>query len=234
MHYETKLTVLFKRSLYYLDTPEQIGKWLGRAELLDDVLKEGHYSKDYKFRVFDLPYPREREGYYKQGRVYVIVIRSSVREHLEKIAAALQKLHDDMWFELLSLSAIQFRSYRHITELITVTPTIVTVDSKPWLPGDGLELLVKRMNDNAEKKLAQLYPERAVRLEQSFVEGIQVLNQKPIAYSYKGRKLLGNKFRMMIRSDAESQKLAAVVMGAGVSEKNGILGAGFCLARSLE
>ncbi|WP_238555808.1 hypothetical protein [Paenibacillus alvei] len=59
------------------------------------------------------------------------------------------------------------------------------------------------------------------------------MNGKPIAYCYKGRKLLGNKFRLFIREDPWSQQLAHIVLGSGAAEKGAILGAGFCLAKGL-
>ncbi|MEF2966298.1 CRISPR-associated protein Cas6 [Paenibacillus sp. M1] len=234
MFFEMKATVLLKQSKHHLEMPEIIGNWVGRAELKDDELRLHHYDATYKNRVFSQPFPREKDGIYKQGRVYVIVIRSSVENILRRVAEALQLLEDDTYFELLAVSPIQSKRMMHITELTTVTPAIVTVDSKPWVPGDNLELLLNRIHANAEKKYNQLNSSEPIRLDYEFAEGIQVLNQKPIAYCYKGRKLLGNKVRLLIREDELSQRLAHVVLGSGLSEKNSVLGAGFCLAKGLD
>lgn len=233
-YFELKATVLLKESKHHLEMPEIIGKWIGRAELEDPILKQNHYGKEYKLRTFSQPYPREKDGIYRQNRVYVIAIRSSVEDALLRLSSALQSLSDDESFELLAISPLLRKQIAHITELMTVSPAIVTVDSKPWTPEMDIELLLGRISANAEKKYNQLHPEAPIRLDYDFAEGIQILNLKPIAYHYKGRKLLGNKFRLMIRSDELSQKLACIVLGSGVSEKNSILGAGFCVAKCIE
>ncbi|MBA9083573.1 CRISPR-associated endoribonuclease Cas6 [Fontibacillus solani] len=233
-YFELKATVLLKQSKHHLEMPEVIGKWIGRAECIDPELKEQHYSMDYKLRCFSQPYPREKDGIYKQNRVYVIAIRSSVENMLRRLSAGLRELRDDESFELLAVTSVQSKRLAHITELTTVNPAIATVDSKPWVPEMDIELLLDRINSNAEKKYNQLYPDAPIRLDYDFVEGIQILNQKPIAYHYKGRKMLGNKFRLMIRSDELSQRLAYIALGAGILEKNSILGAGYCVAKGLD
>ncbi|MCM3337626.1 CRISPR-associated protein Cas6 [Paenibacillus sp. MER TA 81-3] len=234
MFYELKATVILKQAGHHLEVPERIGAWIGKASLHDPVLKQTHYETAYKHYVYGSPYPREQDGVYKQGRAYVIVIRSSIEQTLRRISAALQVLREDTYIELLAVSGVYSKQLAHITELTTVTPAIVTVDNKPWVSGGDIELLLKQIHSNAEKKRNSLYPDEPVRLDYYFAEGIQVLNMKPIAYCYKGRKLLGNKLRLLIREDALSQQLAHVVLGSGISEKNSILGAGFCLAKGLE
>ncbi|WP_256873819.1 CRISPR-associated protein Cas6 [Paenibacillus kribbensis] len=234
LYYEIHITTLIKQSSHHLEIPERIGAWIGRAGLKDEALKQTHYDKDYKHYTFGSPFPREKEGVYKQGRVYVITIHSSVELTLRRISAALQALQEDEYFQFIAASPVQSKKLAHITELTTVTPAIVTIEGKPWVPGLSVELLLQRIHANAEKKYNHLYPDQPVRLEQPFIEGIQVLNHKPIALAYKGRKLLGNKLRLLVREDEYSQKLASVVLGSGAAEKNSILGAGFCIAKGLE
>ncbi|WP_244316308.1 CRISPR-associated protein Cas6 [Paenibacillus brasilensis] len=234
LYFEIHVTTLIKQFSHHLEIPERIGAWIGRAGLNDETLKQTHYDKDYKHYTFGSPFPREKAGVYKQGRVYVITIRSSIEITLRRISAALQALQEDEYFQFIAASPVQSKKLVHITELTTVTPAIVTIEGKPWVPGLSVELLLQRIHANAEKKYNHLYPDQPVRLEQPFIEGIQVLNHKPIALAYKGRKLLGNKLRLLVREDEYSQKLASVVLGSGAAEKNSILGAGFCIAKGLE
>ncbi|MCM3294104.1 CRISPR-associated protein Cas6 [Paenibacillus sp. MER 180] len=233
MYFELKATVMLKQSGHYLEWPERISAWIGRASLHDPVLKHSHYETAYKHYVYGAPYPREADGIYKKGKVYVIEIRSSIEQTLRRISAALQIESGDDSLELLAVSSVNSKRLTHITELTTVTPAIVTIDNKPWVPGGDIELLLKQVHSNAEKKANSLFPDEPIRLDYYFAEGIQLLNGKPIAYCYKGRKLLGNKFRLLIREDAWSQRLAHVVLGSGAAEKGSILGAGFCLAKGL-
>jgi len=234
MFYELKATVLLKQEVHYLHVPERIGSWISRSALNDPVLKQEHYSTGYKHIVYGNPYPREKNGIYKKDRVYVITIRSSLNETLQRIARSLHILQEDNYFQLLALSRIQTKNPKHILELVTVTPAIVTVDGKPWVPGGNIELLLSRIHANTEKKFNTMNPDQKVRLDHYFAHGVQVENSKPIALAYKGRKLLGNKIRLFIQEDPVSQQLAHTALGSGILEKNSVLGAGFCLAKELD
>jgi CRISPR-associated endoribonuclease Cas6 len=117
---------------------------------------------------------------------------------------------------------------KHIDFLETITPAIVTVDGKPWLLDGDILLLVQRIHANAEKKFKFFCNEEIGEVEDYFIEKLKILNKKPACYSYKGIKLLGNKFRIKVNEDEKSQKLAFIVLSSGLSEKNSSLGAGFC------
>lgn len=233
MFYELKLTLLLKKSTHHLQMSEPIGNWLSLAQLADPVFKQTHYDKAYKHFVFSNLFPIEKDGIYQQGRIYVLTIRSSVAGILTRLQQCLQKCRETDYFQLIVCEQ-KARRLGHITELLTVTPTIVTVDGKPWMPEDNLELLIERLHANAEKKYKSLYPGTLVQEGQVFIQGVVVENRKPLAITYKGRKLLGNKLHLLIREDEYSQKLANVVMGSGLAEKNSSLGSGFCLAKYLK
>lgn len=233
MFFELKLTVLLKKSTHHLQILEPIGNWLSQAQLGDPFLKQAHYEKSYKHFVFSNLYPVEKDGLYQEGRVYVITVRSSLEDIAVRLQMCLKACRESEYFQLI-VSELKPRRLGHITELLTVTPTVVTVDGKPWLPDDNLELLIERLHANAEKKYKSLKPDAADPIKQPFIQGVFIENRKPLAMAYKGRKLLGNKLHLLIHEDAYSQKLANVVMGSGLAEKGSILGAGFCLAKYLK
>lgn len=233
MFFELKLTVLLKKATHHLQILEPIGNWLSQAQLGDPVLKQRHYEKGYKHFVFSNLYPVEKDGLYQEGRIYVITVRSSLEDIAIRLRQCLKACRECEYFQLVA-SELKPRRLGHITELLTVTPTVVTVGGCPWLPEDSIELLIERLHANAEKKYKSLKLDEAEPIKQPFIQGISIENRKPLAMTYKGRKLLGNKLHLLIQEDAYSQKLADVVMGSGLAEKGSILGAGFCLAKYLK
>ncbi|QDR82369.1 CRISPR-associated endoribonuclease Cas6 [Sporomusa termitida] len=234
MLFELKLTVLLKKSTHHLQMQEPIGNWISQAQLTDPLFKQTHYDKIYKHFVFSNLYPTEKDGIYQQGRIYVLTIRSSIEDTLNRIHQCLKKCRESDYFQLVACEQ-RTRRLGHITELLTITPAIVTIENqKPWTPEDNIELLIQRLEANAEKKFKSLYPDTLVQAGQTFIQGITIENRKPLATAYKGRKLLGNKLHLLIHEDEYAQKLANVVMGSGLAEKGSILGAGFCLAKYLK
>ncbi|WP_094606249.1 hypothetical protein SPSIL_026470 [Sporomusa silvacetica DSM 10669] len=233
MFYELIITVLLKKSTHHLQMLAPIGNWISQAQLTDPLFKQTHYDKTYKHFVFSNLYPTEKDGIYQQGRIYVLTIRSSIEDTLNRIHQCIKKSRESDYFQLVACEQ-RTRQLGHITELLTITPAIVTIDQRPWVPEDNIELLIQRLHVNAEKKFKSLYPDSQVQEGQPFIQGITIENRKPLATSYKGRKLLGNKLHLFIHEDEYSQKLANVVMGSGLAEKGSSLGAGFCLAKYLK
>lgn len=233
MFFELKLTVLLKKTTHHLQILEPIGNWLSQAQLCDPLLKEQHYEKNYKHFVFSNLYPIELDGTYQEGRIYVITVRSSLEDIAVRLQLCLKACRESEYFQLIA-SELTSRRLGHITELLTVNPTVITVEGKPWLPDDSIELLIERLHANAEKKYKSLKPDATEPVIQPFIQGVFIENRKPLAMTYKGRKMLGNKLHLLIHEDAYSQKLANVVMGSGLAEKGSILGAGFCLAKYLK
>lgn len=233
MFYELKVTVLVKQSTHHLEMQEHIGQWINRAQLADAEFKRTHYDIGYKFFHFSSLYPLEKDGIYQKGRAYILTVRSSLRDTLTRIKSCLQECREDDYFQMISCEQ-RNRQLRHITEMITITPAIVTINNKPWLHENNIEILLEQLHANAEKKFKRLEPEIAEQAFQSFIQSIRIENRKPIALRYKERKLLGNKLRLFINEDSFSQKLANVVMGSGLAEKGSSIGAGFCLAKCLD
>lgn len=228
--YELLVSVLLEKSIHHLSMHEMLGHWISKSHLKVAQLRTEHYERKYKHYVFSSLYPLEKDGVYKSGRVYVLTIRSSVRDLLRLIEGGIRALKGDDFMQVVSMEHRK-RSFSHVSELVTVTPTIVTVDHKPWMSSDSIELLQNQLQANAEKKLRTLFPEEALNVEQSFIQGIRLENRKPIAITYKGKKLIGNKFKLFIQDDPVSQRLANIVLGSGLAEKNSALGTGFCLPK---
>jgi CRISPR-associated endoribonuclease Cas6 len=230
LYFELKITTMIKQSVHHLEMLEHIGNWISYAQLADTYFKDTHYDRSYKHFVFSNLYPLEKDGVYQRGRVYILTIRSSSENILNRIHSCMKNCRENEYFQLIA-SEQRTKRVVHISKMITINPAIVTINKKPWLHENNIELLLQQLHANAEKKFKSLYPDEQMQGFQSFIQGIVVENRKPMAIHYKKCKLLGNKLRLFINEDEYSQKLAHVVLGSGLGEKSSSLGAGFCLAK---
>lgn len=55
---------------------------------------------------------------------------------------------------------------------------------------------------------------------------IEFLNKKPIAFNYKGKKILGDKISISISDDKTAQELSYMALGTGILQMNA-RGAGY-------
>ncbi|OZI12920.1 hypothetical protein CEW92_04075 [Bacillaceae bacterium SAS-127] len=226
--YELTVTVMVKQNIYFQNVQEKIGAYLNRCMLMDETLKEMHGRREVKPYTFSGFYPVEsKTKVYKAGAIYVFRIRSLQKEFIDKMERCLRKQKSDD-FQCI---AIEKRKHgnRVIQELYSVIPVIVTVDGKPWLQEDGdVDLFIKRLQANVEKKYYDAYGKKIENTQ--FIQRLEFMNQKPMAISYKGVRLLGNKVKITVNSDEDSQKLAYTALGNSLGEKGSSLGGGFCFA----
>jgi CRISPR-associated endoribonuclease Cas6 len=230
-YFELIVTTFISDDIHFTESGGIIGQSISKAMLLDEELKAKHKRNEYKYYCFNNFYPLESDKIYKKGRVYVFKIRTLDNIFSQKISKLITRTESTN----LKIIAVEPRklSQKHITELCTITPVLITVNNKHWLPEDDFMLLQQRLQANLEKKYKGYYKNKLVP-EQSFIQMIQVQNSKPISYSYKNIKLLGNKFRIIVNEDSVSQKLAFIAEATGLGEKSSSAGMGFCNANYLE
>jgi CRISPR-associated endoribonuclease Cas6 len=226
-YYEMKVTIFLKKDIRFTKSSEVIGKNISSVMLKSKKLMEYHKKRIYKY-VFDNFFPIEKNGVYMSNRVYVFNIRSFNENFIFNIKECMQD-YESNDLKIISLDVREFIR-KHINFIETITPAIVTIDSKPWLSNNDILLLVKRLHANAEKKYKFFFQEEIGQIEDYFIEKLKILNRKPTLYEYKDIKLLANKFRFKVNEDEKSQKLAFTILGAGLAEKNSILGAGYCVS----
>ncbi|GAA0126563.1 CRISPR-associated endoribonuclease Cas6 [Clostridium sp. CTA-19] len=224
---ELTVTVMLNKDIYFADCGYVIGKNINKAMLLDESLKELHPKKEYKNYVFNHFYPLERDKIYKKDRLYIFKIRGLSKEFIDKIESCLCNLESNE-FNIISTSKKEIEQ-RHIKELYTQTPLIITVDDKPWLQNDGdLDLFKQRLEDNLEKKYKSFF-NKDIDINSKFIKSIEFKNRKPMHYNYKnGVKLLANKVSIQVEYNEEAQKVAFLARAVGLGEKNSSIGAGFC------
>jgi CRISPR-associated endoribonuclease Cas6 len=227
-YYELTCTTYLLKDIYFDDLNESLGRYINKSMILDDGLKKIHGSKGYKYYVYDNLFPRESDKVYKKGRVYIFVIRSIDKSLLGKMARVLPLVKDSS-LKVISLELKEFVP-NHISQLYTVTPAILTVDNRFWVKGDSIELLERRIQDNLCKKYHDYYNGR-LEVEGNFIRGIEIKNDKTIGINYKNIRLMGNKFKILVKEDETSQKLATMALATGLLEKNSSNGMGFCISK---
>lgn len=221
IYHELIVTLLLQTDLEAARSYEYLSRLISGAMLQDPQLKELHSQRVIKGYTLCSLYPREADKVYKQGRVYLFNIRTLDSEFILKLKSILPRLN-------AGVLATEIRNfeYRPISRLTTLTPVVVTIDNKSWTKEKGLKILMERAAINSLKKYRAFIGDMTEPTE-NFIEGIQLLNEKPIKIPYKNNSLLGNKLMLTIKSDPISQKLAFAALGAGLLEKNAI-GMGYC------
>ena len=227
-YYELINTVYLLNNIYFDEANERTGKFINSSMLLDNELANIHESRGYKYYVYDSLYPRESDKTYKKGRVYVFKIRSIDKDLITKIRTMITKAKSED-FKIVSTELKTYNQF-FINELYTVTPAVLTVDNRFWVKGDSIELLQRRIVENLIKKYKDYY-EKEIEVEESFIQGIELKNRKPIGLKYKNIRLMGNKLTVLVNGDEASQKLAFMALGTGLLEKNSSNGMGFCIAK---
>ncbi|WP_352417851.1 CRISPR-associated endoribonuclease Cas6 [Proteiniborus sp.] len=230
-YFEITVTTYLLRDMYFTDSSEIISKIINKAMLLDNDLSEKHKKNDYKNYVFNNFYPLENNKTYRRGRIYIFKIRTLDKVFAKKIRELIMKIES----EDIKIIATDIKTIwkKHIVELYTVTPALITVDNKYWLPENDFILLQDRFNANLEKKYKAFY-DNNFSINHSFIQRIELLNKIPFSFKYKNTRLLANKFRIIPNDDEQSQLLAFTAEAIGIGEKNSAAGLGFCNAQYLK
>lgn len=227
MHfYESVITVMLKKDIHFQNAQEVIGSFINEAMLKDEDLKSLHGKIGIKGYTFTSLFPLEKSKIYQANKIYVFRIRALKENYLTKLGHCLRKLK----YHQLQVIAIERRLYANklINDIYSITPVIVTVNNQPWMQEDDVDLFIRRLEENAEKKLSHILGENVE--DSHFVQAIEFVNRKPVSIAYKGIRLLGHKVKIAVHPHKDAQKLAHVVLGAGLGEKNSVLGCGYCFA----
>jgi len=113
--------------------------------------------------------------------------------------------------------------------MLTLNPVFIVMKSgKFWSFFESGDLLVvmNALQDNLLRKYEMIYNEK-LNPSNNFMEYLQIKNDKPQTFFYKGAKFFGFKFFIVPRSDEVSQKLAFMAIGSGLGHKNSSVGGGF-------
>ena len=214
---------------FFKDTPARevqygLSRLIAAAMSQDKALRDLHKRNEIKKYSFCSPYPIEKDKVYRSGRLYCFNLRTPDL----KFALAMKNILPGTE-GMVKVIMVELRNYqqRFISELISLTPIICTVNNRSWLPEDGLGLLAERLQSNTLKKCRQQDP-LFVTPPELFFDSIELMNRKPMVVPYKKTVLLGHKICLRIKAQEWAQQLAFTVLSRGALEKNG-QGFGYCI-----
>lgn len=186
-------------------------------------LLELHNKNVYKNYCFNSFYPLEGNKVYKHGNTYTIQIRTVDKKLADFFN---EKLVNHFNGSIKGLtSTIKILPQRYIEKLYSITPVILKNDDGYWKGKLTLTEFENRLKANLVKKYNAIMGTK-VDEEFQLYTSIEFLNKKPIAFNYKGKKILGDKISINISDDKTAQELSYMALGTGILEMNA-RGAGY-------
>ncbi|MDM8564723.1 CRISPR-associated endoribonuclease Cas6 [Candidatus Halobeggiatoa sp. HSG11] len=238
-YFELSCKCFIKQDIFFKNSFEIIAKYINFSMCQDERYLAVHNSLDFKPYCFNSFYPPEQGRVYEKDKIYTLTIRAVDRDFIYNLVESLRKNINNANFLVLETKVKTVKKF-FVTELYTVTPTIVTIDNKPtyWTrekSGDIVQL-VTQLHDNVAKKYQQVY-NRPISATNTFIQLIELMNQKPenifIIKNKKQIRLFGNKFKIVPHEDETSQALAFVALSCGLGEKQSY-GGGFCTSKGIK
>jgi CRISPR-associated endoribonuclease Cas6 len=238
-YFEIICKCFIKQDIFFKDSFEIIAKYINYCLFQNDKYSDIHYNKDFKPYCFNSFYPPEGDKIYKKGDIYTLRIRSIYQDFAYDLAELLRNNVNNFKFLVVETEIKTIEQF-FITELYTVTPTIVTIDNKPtyWTyekSGD-IALLMTQLHDNLDKKYQYIY-NQPVLAENNFIQLLEITNKEPvnihISKHNKPIRLFGNKFKIVPNEDEISQVLAFIALSCGLGEKQSY-GGGFCTGKGIK
>ena len=223
MHfYELKIELSLKNKIHFQTSPEVIGKLIATALINSGY--ESHNENKIKNYVFSNLEIRAKNGWYEGDNFFRF--RSFDKDLILKLSNSLLTYEDNI-FKINSLSSKVIHQ-KPIKLLETSNPVFVKVSPKLFwtFEKDGdIMKYIKLLHQNALRKSKLIEP---VETDENFIEYMEFLNRKPFTFKYKNSKFFGFKLKIYPKDDEISQKLAFIVAGMGIGEKNSAVGGGFC------
>lgn len=202
----------------------------------NESLLELHETNCYKQYCFDQPYPLEKDGIYKEGKVYTVRVRT-VSDKLAQYFADYLANHYNHQIKGLTVE-IMIIPQKFISQIFSITPVVIKCDGTEsgrqvkgyWKKCISFEQYEERLKSNLIKNIIDWQGKNRRRFW--FIPADWIENYKPIAVPYKGRKLLGDKVCLQAAENEQAQALLYMALGTGLGEMNA-RGCGFANYRYL-
>lgn len=227
--YELRVKVYMYQYINFEQCTYKIAKLIDTVLSKDNKLKLFHEENCYKNYVFGGFSPFEKDKIYKKDKIYNFQLRTVDAKLVEYFNNNLEHFYnDDM--NVLTVE-IKIIPQKYINKIYSLMPIILkdygNAEEKSgyWKKNFSVEYFERRIIENLVKKYNAFTGEKLDEDFQMF-SSIEFKNQKPIAFSYKNIKLLGDKADLIIESHKSSQQLAYFALGVGLGEDNA-RGAGF-------
>ena len=239
-YFELQCKAYIKKDFSFRDSFHIISKFISFSLAKEEKFLQEHYKNQYKtysFSSFIECQKNKPPKHIQEGMLLCFRLRTIDKELFSLLPKLLEQNTNNPFFSVVATQQ-KIRQPFFISELYTLTPTVITLtDKKFWSfqnSGDVLQLQ-RLLHENLEKKYKQFYGD--IKPMHNFIQLFEIKNKTPQFLSMqkeaKTIKLLGNKFRIIPHEDEISQKLAFLALGVGLGEKN-TLGGGFLLAKGLK
>lgn len=221
--YEISLLVFLLKDIKSENSFSAISSFIDSDMAKIPELLEFHNENKYKNYCFNSFYPIEKDKVYKQGNIYTIQIRTIEKNLADFFNTNLVNHYNESIKGLTS--EIKIIPQRYIEKLYSITPVILKGEDGYWKGKFTLSDFEKRLKENIIKKYNSVLN---TKIDENFqlYTSIEFINKKPIAFNYKGKKILGDKITLNISNDKAAQELAYMALGTGVLEMNA-RGAGY-------
>lgn len=151
--FEYQCKLKFLKSINHKTIAEKINYFLDSVLAKDQEFLQYHENKGYKYYVTDAPWPIEKDGIYKEGKVYTLRIRTVKQELAEFFS---EKLYAHTSKELLGIGGkLRIIPKKHIEELYSITPIVVKTDEGYWRGNMTVPEFEKIIKINLIKKYKQ-------------------------------------------------------------------------------
>lgn len=222
--FEFNLKLFLLKDIEYKNIYAKISFFIDSALAKDTQLLNLHNSNLFKYYVFNTFYPIEKDQLYKKDNVYTIQIRT-IDVKLAEYFNSILKNHftEDIKGLTIDIKSIPKKVINYIYSL---TPVILkNSDFGYWRDNLSVIDFEKRIKENLIKKYNGIMN---LKVEENFelFTSLEIINQKPKAFNYKGKKILGDKVKINIDSNERAQELAYMALGSGLGEMNA-RGAGY-------
>lgn len=121
--FEYQCKLKFLKNISHKTIAGKINYFLDSVLAKDQEFLQYHEHKGYKYYVTDAPWPIEKDGIYKEGKVYTLRIRTVKQELAEFFS---EKLYAHTSKELLGVGGkLRIIPKKHIQELYSITPIVI-------------------------------------------------------------------------------------------------------------
>lgn len=216
--FELRLKVYLLQNIQPQDSLNLIALFIDGAMSKEEKWLEFHKENKFKNYNFCSFYPVEREGAYKEGNIYTVIIRTIDPDLADYFQRKLQH-HSDISMKGLTCD-IKEISKRPIEKIYSLTPVLLKdMGSGYWKGHLKIEEFEERIKVNLVKKWNAFTSEK---INEAFClhNTCQFINRIPIKIPYKDITLLGDKIELQISTDKEAQELAYMSLGTGIGESN--------------
>jgi len=215
--YEITLKVYLLRSINVEEAQQKIAELIDKSLGKNSGFLDLHNKNIFKNYCFNSFYPVDKSGIYKADNIYTVKLRTISKELGQYLNNVLANEYTDCIKGLVT--DIRIIPKKHIEKIYSITPLILKNNDGYWKNFLSFEEFEKRIKENLIKKYNLINNEK---LDENFdlYTFIEIKNKKPIATSYKGKRILGDKINIVISDDIRAQKLAYMALGTGIGEMN--------------